>query len=73
MAAGLALKHSFSARDFARLREVQRRWLEQVDVQIKQQAKAFALQTLSSTDLRAGLSAAQFIASIAAIELPRDQ
>jgi len=73
MAAGLALKNSFSARDFARLREVQHRWLEQVDVQIKQQAKAFALQTLSSSDLRAGLSAAQFIASIAAIELPRDQ
>jgi len=31
MAAGLALKNSFSARDVARLREVQRRWLEQID------------------------------------------
>jgi importin subunit beta-1 len=72
MAAGLALKNSFSARDFARLREVQRRWLEQIDPQIKQQVKAFALQTLASNDARAGQSAAQFIASIAAIDLPRE-
>jgi importin subunit beta-1 len=35
--------------------------------------KNFALQTLGSTDSRAGQSSAQFIASIAAIELPREQ
>ena len=34
--------------------------------------KNFALQTLGSTDTRAGQSAAQFIASLAAIELPRE-
>lgn len=73
MAAGLALKNSFSARDFARLREVQRRWLEQIDPQVKQQVKQYALQTLGSNDSRAGQSAAQFIASIAAIDLPREQ
>jgi importin subunit beta-1 len=73
MAAGLALKNSFSARDVARLREVQRRWLEQIDPQIKQQVKTLALQTLGATDARASQSAAQFIASIAAIELPREQ
>jgi len=73
MAAGLALKNSFSARDFARLREVQRRWIEQIDPQIKQQVKTLALQTLGATDVRASQSAAQFIASIAAIELPREQ
>ncbi|KAF2485527.1 armadillo-type protein [Neohortaea acidophila] len=73
IAAGLALKNSFSARDFARLREVQERWLQQVDPQIKTQVKALALQTLGSSDSRAGQSAAQFIASIAAIELPRNQ
>lgn len=73
MAAGLALKNSFSARDFARLREVQRRWLEQIDPQVKQEVKALSLQTLGSSDSRSGQSAAQFISSIAAIELPREQ
>ncbi|KAK5166628.1 karyopherin Kap95 [Saxophila tyrrhenica] len=72
IAAGLALKNSFSARDFARLREVQERWLQQIDPQIKDQVKAFALQTLGSSDSRAGQSSAQFIASIAAIDLPRE-
>ena len=73
IAAGLALKNSFSARDYTRLREVQERWLQQIDPSIKEQVKNFALQTLGSTDSRAGQSAAQFIASIAAIELPREQ
>ena len=35
--------------------------------------KGLALQTLASNDARSGQSAAQFIASIAAIELPREQ
>ncbi|KAK5111448.1 hypothetical protein LTR62_004900 [Meristemomyces frigidus] len=73
MAAGLALKNSFTARDYARLKEVQNRWLTQIDPTVKTQVKEFALHTLSSSDTRAGLSAAQFIASIAAIELPREQ
>lgn len=73
MAAGLMLKNAFAARDFARLRDAQQRWLEQIDPQIKQQIKAFALQTLNTNDVRAAQSAAQFIASIAAIELPREQ
>lgn len=73
IAAGLALKNSFSARDYTRLREVQERWIQQIDPQVKAQVKALALQTLGSTDNRAGQSAAQFIASIAAIELPREQ
>lgn len=73
MAAGLALKNSFSARDFARLREVQERWLQSIDPSIKQEVKGASLQTLNSNDARAGQSAAQFIAAIAAIELPREQ
>ncbi|KAK6438921.1 karyopherin Kap95 [Oleoguttula sp. CCFEE 5521] len=73
MAAGLALKNSFSARDFTRLREVQTRWLQQIDPQIKAQVKKYALDTLSGSDIRAGTSAAQFIAAIAAIEIPREQ
>ena len=72
IAAGLALKNSFSARDFTRLREVQNKWLSQIDPAFRTQVKSLALSTLSSTDSRAGQSAAQFIASIAAIELPRE-
>lgn len=73
MAAGLALKNSFSAREYTRLREVQARWLNQVDTNTKQGIKQLALSTLKSNDARAGQSAAQFISSIAAIELPREQ
>ncbi|GAB7360007.1 hypothetical protein MBLNU230_g7532t1 [Neophaeotheca triangularis] len=73
VAAGLALKNSFSARDFTRLREVQNRWLNQIDQSTKLQVKNLALQTLGSNDSRAGQSAAQFIASIAAMEIPREQ
>lgn len=70
-AAALALKNAFSAREYARLRQVQERWLTQVDPNIKIQIKTLALETLSSPDARAGNAAAQFIASIAAIEIPR--
>ncbi|KAF2735637.1 ARM repeat-containing protein [Polyplosphaeria fusca] len=71
-AAGLALKNSFSAREYARLRQVQDRWLN-LSEDVKANVKALALRTLASPDSRAGQSAAQFIASIAAIELPRNQ
>ncbi|KAL1304326.1 hypothetical protein AAFC00_000728 [Neodothiora populina] len=73
VAAGLALKNSFSAREYTRLREVQGRWLNSVDTNTKQAIKQLALTTLKSNDARAGQSAAQFISSIAAIELPREQ
>lgn len=72
-AAGLALKNAFSARERARLYEVQQKWLTQVDPTIKAEIKANALTTLGSNDNRAGQSAAQFIAAIAAIELPRNE
>lgn len=73
IAAGLALKNSFSAREYTRLRQVQERWISQIDPSIKTNVKALALKTLSSNDARAGQSAAQFIAAIAAIEIPREQ
>jgi importin subunit beta-1 len=41
--------------------------------EIKNNVKGLALGTLSSPDSRAGQSAAQFISSIAAIEIPRNQ
>ncbi|KAF2461787.1 importin subunit beta-1 [Lineolata rhizophorae] len=70
-AAGLALKNSFSGREFARLRELQQRWL-QLDQQVKNTVKDLALQTLSSSDHRAGSTAAQLIAAIGSIEIPLD-
>ncbi|OJJ34854.1 hypothetical protein ASPWEDRAFT_51106 [Aspergillus wentii DTO 134E9] len=72
-AAGLALKNAFTFRDLARLREVQGKWHQQISPEIKTQVKELALQTLNSKDGRAGQSAAQFIVSIAAIELPRNE
>lgn len=71
-AAGLALKNAFSFRDLARLREVQARWLQAVDPNIKKQVKDLALQTFSSASVAAN-SAAQLVATIAAIELPRNE
>ncbi|RYC56099.1 hypothetical protein CHU98_g10112 [Xylaria longipes] len=73
VAAGLALKNSFTAREFARAQELQAKWLQQTDQETKTRVKALALQTLSSSNSQAGNAAAQVIASIASLELPRDQ
>jgi importin subunit beta-1 len=73
IAAALALKNSFSARDYGRLRQVQDRWLTQIDPAIKATVKGLALKTLTSGNARAGQAAAQFITAIAAIEMPRNQ
>ncbi|KAI1349947.1 armadillo-type protein [Xylaria sp. FL0043] len=73
VAAGLALKNSFTAREFARAQELQAKWLQQTDQETKNRVKALALQTLSSNNTQAGNAAAQVIASVASLELPRDQ
>ncbi|KAL8953099.1 MAG: hypothetical protein Q9222_001037 [Ikaeria aurantiellina] len=72
-AAGIALKNAFSAREYTRLRDLQSRWRDRVSADVKASVKALALSTLASKDARAGQSAAQFVASIAAIEIPRNQ
>ncbi|KAL8810742.1 MAG: hypothetical protein Q9223_000083 [Gallowayella weberi] len=72
-AAAIALKNSFSAREYTTLRALQSRWRERVAADIKTSVKALALRTLASKDSRAGQSAAQFVASIAAIEIPQNQ
>ncbi|KAI4866648.1 ARM repeat-containing protein [Hypoxylon rubiginosum] len=73
VAAGLALKNAFSAREFPRQRELQAKWLQQTDQETKTRVKELAIQTLSSSNSQAGQAAAQVIASIASIELPRNQ
>ncbi|KAI5467792.1 armadillo-type protein [Mariannaea sp. PMI_226] len=72
-AAGIALKNAFTARDFTRQQELQSKWLQQTDDDTKARVKQLTLQTLSSTNVQAGSAAAQVIASIATIELPRNQ
>ena len=49
------------------------RWLQAVDANAKDSVRQLALQTLGSKDTRAGQAAAQFIAAIAAIDIPRNQ
>lgn len=73
MAAGLALKNAFTTRDYARAKELQEKWLQQVDPDTKTAVKQLALKALQSNDRGAGTQAAQFVASIAAIEIPRNQ
>ncbi|ORY86291.1 karyopherin Kap95 [Protomyces lactucae-debilis] len=71
-ASGLALKNALSAKDFRRREENQGKW-QNLPEQTKAQIKQATLFTLNSNDSKAGQSAAQFIASIAAIELPLQQ
>ncbi|CAB11082.1 Importin subunit beta-1 [Schizosaccharomyces pombe] len=72
MAAGLALKNAITAREEARKLEYQQLW-QSLPVEIKQQVKSLALQTLGSSEHQAGQSAAQLVAAIAAYELATNQ
>lgn len=72
-AAGIALKNSFSAREFATQTRLQAKWLQQTDQETKTRIKQLALETLGSSNAQAGQATAQVVAAIAAIELPRDQ
>ncbi|CAI7677471.1 Armadillo-like helical [Penicillium cosmopolitanum] len=73
VAAGIALKNAFTFRDQAKLREVQQRWIQQINPETKTQVKELALKTLHSTNTQSGNAAATLIVSIAAIELPRKE
>ncbi|KAH6667516.1 armadillo-type protein [Halenospora varia] len=71
-AAGIALKNAFTAREFARLQELQEKWIALPD-DTKRRVKELTLQALASNNTQAGQAAAQVVASVAAIELPREQ
>ena len=66
------MKNAFTAREYARLHDLQEKWL-QLDQETKKRVKDLTLQAISSSNSQAGQAAAQVIASIASIELPRDQ
>lgn len=70
-AAGLALKNSLTARDVVRRQEQQQRWLS-LPEGVRQTVKNLDLETFKTEDIHAGVSAAQLLAAIAAIELPRE-
>ncbi|CEH12917.1 karyopherin kap95 [Ceraceosorus bombacis] len=69
-AAGLAVKNALTARDAARQEEFANRWTS-LPEDARSDVKAKTFSTLSSQDGRAGYSAAQVIAAIAGIEIPR--
>ena len=71
MAACLALKNSLTARDFQRLKERQTRWLNNVSLEIRNGSKQLALKALS-TEPRVSAQAAQYVAAVAATELPKN-
>ncbi|KAG9245379.1 armadillo-type protein [Calycina marina] len=71
-AAGIALKNAFTSREYARLRDLQEKWV-QLDLDTKKAVKDLSLKSLTSNNSQAGQAAAQVVASIAAIEIPRDQ
>lgn len=70
-AAGIALKNAFTAREFARLHDLQEKWLR-LDEETKKHVRDLTLRALASNNSQAGSAAAQVVASIAAIELPRN-
>ncbi|EMR11011.1 hypothetical protein PNEG_00611 [Pneumocystis murina B123] len=71
-ASGLALKNSLTSKERYRQEEYNQKWLS-LEQSLKQQIKQNTILTLASQDGKAGQAAAQFIAAIAAIELPINQ
>ncbi|CAF9925757.1 MAG: karyopherin beta [Heterodermia speciosa] len=71
-AAGVALKNTLDSRDYRRLQRMRHRWYE-TGPAVRNGVKELALKALSTNDSRAGQSAAQFVAAIAAADLPRNE
>eukprot|EP01087_Luapelamoeba_hula_P015927 TRINITY_DN482_c0_g1_i1.p1 TRINITY_DN482_c0_g1~~TRINITY_DN482_c0_g1_i1.p1 ORF type:complete len:853 (-),score=130.53 TRINITY_DN482_c0_g1_i1:37-2595(-) len=70
--AGLILKNALDAKDEARRQQRTEQWIA-LDASTKLQLKAQLLQTLADTEKDARRTAAQVVAKIAVIELPRNQ
>jgi len=71
-AAGLAAKNALTAKDQARKEDIKGKWFS-LPHDIKQQVKQLALQSLGSSEYKIGSTAAQFVAAIAALDLPHGQ
>jgi len=69
--AGLILKNSLTAKDENRKIQLINKWLQQLDANLKSQIKQATLSTLAAPAREARATAAQVIAKIAHIEVPR--
>jgi importin subunit beta-1 len=70
--AGLYIKNMISGKSEATRLESEQRWLQGVDPNIRNQVKLGVLATLPAPERAARATAAQVIAKIAAIELPKN-
>lgn len=70
--AGIVLKNSLDAKDAIRKEQLVQQWMA-IDISIKSQIKDSLLRTLGSSIPEARHTAAQVIAKIASIEIPRKQ
>ncbi|KAK6332007.1 karyopherin beta [Orbilia javanica] len=71
-AAALVLKNEFSGRDLAIVHENQQKWIN-LEPAVKENIRNLGLGTLATADRQSITSAAQFVAAIAAIDLPTGQ
>ncbi|VEU21294.1 DEKNAAC102498 [Brettanomyces naardenensis] len=72
MLAGLGVKNQLTSKDTVKKQQQAERWV-QIDASTKQQIKDVALNTLLTPSDRVANQAAQLVAAIADIELPRDE
>lgn len=70
--AGIVLKNSLDAKDVTTKEHLVQRWMSN-DVSFRSQIKGLLLNTLGSSVAEAGHTAAQVIAKIASIEIPRKE
>ncbi|SCU80573.1 LAMI_0B03004g1_1 [Lachancea mirantina] len=69
--AALTLKNELVSKDPVKTQQLAQRWLTQVDDHSRQQIRQLALSSLIAAEPRVANAAAQLIAAIATIELPR--
>lgn len=72
MLAGLGAKNELTSKNVIKRRQQAERWL-QIDADSRQKIKDISLQALLTQDDRVANQAAQLVAAIASIELPRDE
>ncbi|KAF9596650.1 hypothetical protein IFM89_012849, partial [Coptis chinensis] len=70
--AGIVLKNSLDAKDAVRKEQLIQQWVA-IDASVKLQIKELLLRTVGSVVAEAGHTAAQVIAKIASIEIPRKE
>ncbi|GMF03347.1 unnamed protein product [Ambrosiozyma monospora] len=72
MLAGLGLKNQLTSKDTLKKEQLAEKWMA-VDVQAREEIKNIALSSLMTQDDRVANQAAQLVAAIADIELPRGE